>query len=68
MNFSKDRDVGILYVFTKFQLYRSTTEILYRSGITENTLETQTPRQTLTQTESDTLPIKDVGSGNDISI
>ena len=56
INFSEDRDVGILYLTTKFELDRSTNNGS-NMIIGQESLETQTDRQTDAQTESDTLPI-----------
>ena len=60
MNFSEDRDVGILYdLSTKFELDRFTNNgnlLLGRKNLTE--------RNTHTQIETDTLPIYHIGSSN----
>ena len=54
--FSEDRDVGIIYLSTMFQLNGDTGSI-----IGQESLETHTHTHTHRQTETDTLPIHHIG-------
>ena len=53
MNFSEDRDVGILYLSTRFKFDRFT----YKRDLFSDKQKLETHITTHTETETDTLPI-----------
>ena len=61
MNFLEDLNVGILYLYIKFERDRSTNNG-YLSSDRNNWKGSQTHTQTHTETKSDTLPIYNIGA------